>query len=120
MASIEKRTNKNETTYRVKVRLKGQSTQTATFHRLTDAKRWAQQIESAIREGRHFKTTEAKKRTLTEAITRYKKHVLPTKPKSQYDQALQLSWWEEKIGNHILANITPALLAEQREKLATA
>ncbi len=46
MASIEKRINKNEITYRVKIRLKGQSTQTATFHRLTDARRWAQQTES--------------------------------------------------------------------------
>lgn len=65
MASIEKRTtDTGETSYRVKIRLKGYPTQTATFKRLTDAKKWTQDTESAIREGRHFKTTEAKKHTL--------------------------------------------------------
>ncbi len=120
MASIEKRTNnQQEITYRVKIRLKGYPTQTATFERLTDAKRWAQQTESAILEGRHFKTSEAKKRTLAEAINRYLKTVLPTKPKSQYDQTIHLNWWKETIGNYTLADVTPALIAEQRETLAT-
>ncbi len=120
MASIEKRTNnKQETTYRVKIRLKGYPTQTATFERLTDARRWVQQTETAIREGRHFKTSEAKKRTLNEAIERYKQFILPIKPKSQYDQALQLNWWKESIGHYVLANVTPALIAQQREKLAS-
>lgn len=64
MASIEKRKNKKgETTYRVKVRLKGFPTQTATFERLTDARKWEQQTEAAIREGRHFKTMESKRHT---------------------------------------------------------
>lgn len=119
MASIEKRNNGNQAiTYRVKVRLKGHPTQTATFERLTDAKRWAQQTETAIREGRYFKTTEAKKHTLKEAIERYIKSVLPTKPKSQYDQALQLNYWKEALGHYTLADITPAMIAMQRETLA--
>lgn len=118
MASIEKRTNNDEgITYRVKVRLKGFPTQSATFERLTDAKRWVQQTEAAIREGRHFKTTEAKKRTLAHAIDRYQKTVLPTKPKSLKSQTTQLNWWKETLGHTTLADITPALLAEQREKL---
>lgn len=119
MASIEKRiSGKQEITYRVKVRLKGYPTETATFERLTDARRWAQQTEAAMREGRHFKTTEAKKHTLSEAIDRYIKSVLPHKPCSQYPQALQLTWWKETIGQYLLADITPALIAEQRENLA--
>lgn len=65
MANIEKREHKNgNTTYRVKVRLKGCPTQTATFERLTDAKKWVQQTESAIHERRYFKTSEAKRHTL--------------------------------------------------------
>jgi len=67
MANIEKRISKDgKTSYRVKIRLKGFPSQSATFERLTDAKKWAQQTESAIREGRHFKTTEAKRHTLAE------------------------------------------------------
>ena len=58
MASIEKRTSSDgATSYRVKVRLKGCPIQSATFERLTDAKKWVQDTESAIREGRHFKTS---------------------------------------------------------------
>lgn len=64
MANIEKRTSQDgQTTYRVKVRLKGFPVQSATFERLTDARKWAQQTETAIREGRHFKTTAAKRHT---------------------------------------------------------
>ena len=80
MANIEKRTsNDGKTSYRVKIRLKGFPSQSATFERITDAKKWVQQTESAIREGRHFKTTEAKRHTLAELIDRYMKSVLPTK-----------------------------------------
>jgi hypothetical protein len=72
MATIEKRTDATGTiTYRVKVRLKGHPTQTAIFPRLTDARKWATQTEAAIRESRHFKTTEAKRHTLSDLIERY-------------------------------------------------
>ena len=58
MATIEQRTgNDGKTTYPVKVRLKEYPYQTATFERLTDARKWAASTESAIREGRHFKNS---------------------------------------------------------------
>lgn len=118
MAAIEKRTTKDgRVSYRVKVRLKGFPTQSATFDRLTDAKKWVQHTESAIREGRHFKNTESKKHTLADAIQRYIKTVLPRKPKSTKDQKSQLNWWKDAIGHYTLADITPALIAEQRDKL---
>jgi len=119
VASIEiRQTQDKKITYRAKVRLQGFPAQTATFPRLTDARKWVQQTESAIREGRYFKTTEAKKHTLSQAIDRYIEQVLPRKPKSFYDQATQLNWWKETIGSHTLANVTSPLLAEQRDKLA--
>lgn len=120
MANIEKRTSKEgKISYRVKVRLKGFPTQQATFERLTDARRWAQQTESAIREGRHFKTTEAKRRTLGELIERYIKEVLPTKPKNSKNTLLHLHWWKEELGQYCLADISPAIIAEKRDKLAS-
>jgi integrase len=119
MANIEKRkTPVGNTTYRVKVRIKGFPTQTATFERLTDARRWAQQTEAAIREGRHFKTTEAKKHTVAETIERYIKTILPTKPKSIKDQTQQLKWWVNKIGSYSLAELTPALVSKAKEDLS--
>ncbi|MGZ8216953.1 tyrosine-type recombinase/integrase [Methylomagnum sp.] len=118
MANIEKRTTQDgKTAYRVKVRLKGYPAQTATFDRLTDAKKWASATESAIREGRHFKTTEAKKHTLAELIDRYTLDVLAKNPKAAGDRKHHLQWWKDAIGAYALADITPALLGECRDRL---
>jgi hypothetical protein len=52
MATIETRqTPDGKTSYRVKIRIRGFPAQSATFERKTDAKFWAAQTESAIREG---------------------------------------------------------------------
>jgi integrase len=117
MATIERRLSKTSgNSYRAKIRLKGYPIQSASFERLTDARKWVQQTESAIREGRHFKTTESKRHTLAELIDRYIREVLPTK-KSAKDQAQQLRWWKTEIGSYLLADVSPSLLAECRDKL---
>lgn len=119
MASIEKRiSNDGKVSYRVKVRIKGFPVQTETFYKLTDARKWAQDTESAIRNNRHFKTSEAKRHTLAELIDRYIRDVLPSKPKSARDQSQQLGWWREQLGSYALSEITPSLIAEYRDKLA--
>ncbi len=79
-ATIEKRRAADGAiTYQVKVRLKGCPTQTEIFTRLTDAKRWATQMEGAILDGRHFPADEVKRHTVGEAIDRYRAEVLPLK-----------------------------------------
>ncbi len=99
MAYIQERvTNDGQARYRVQVRLRGHPTQTATFERKTDAKRWAQQVESAIREGRHFTTSEAKRHTLGDLVDRYVRDVLPRKPKSQILQSHHL---ERLVAEHL-------------------
>ena len=120
MARIKTRTATDGTLrYTAEVRLKGYPAQTATFKRLTDAKKWIQDTESAIREGRHFKTTEAKKHTLADMVDRYIKDVLPTKPKQAPAQLPQLERWKAEMGSYALADITPALIVECRDKLLT-
>lgn len=105
--------------YRARVRIKGFPPQSAAFERLTDARRWAQQTEAAIREGRHFKTSEAKKHTAAELIDRYIRDVIPTKkPNSRGTQKAQLLWWKKQIGSYLLCNVTSALLAECKDRLA--
>ena len=111
-----RKTNKSKIRYKAQVRLKGHPIQTATFERLTDAKRWVQQTESAIREGRHFKTSEAKKRTFKELIERYEREILPTKPRSK--QESQFDWWKKEIGHLTLADVSPTIIAECRDKLS--
>lgn len=119
MANIEKRVSaEGNTSYRVKVRLKGYPVQSATFQRKTDAARWAQSIESSIRENRHFKTTEGKRHTAAELIDRYIHEILPHKRKSILDQLRQLQWWKNEIGRYTLADVTPALIVQCRDNLA--
>ncbi|WP_347251496.1 site-specific integrase [Legionella sp.] len=118
MANIEKRISRNgKITYRVKIRLKGFPSQSATFERLTDAKKYIQQTESSIREGRYFQIQEAKKHTLREAIDRYVVEILPTKPKNIIAQGGQLNWWKEALGEYSLAEITPARIVQCRNQL---
>lgn len=118
MANIEeRRTSDGKTHYRVLIRLKGYPVTSATFERKTDAKLWAQQTESAMREGRHFKTAEAKKHTLGELIDRYIENVIPTKPKNAQSRTAQLLWWKKQLGHCLLSDLSPSLIAEQRDKL---
>ena len=119
MASIEKRTTQNgKTSYRVKIRLKGYPVQSSTFSRLTDAKKWVQDTESAIREGRHFKTAEAKKHTFDELVTRYCSEILPDySEREQKERKSKLNWWSTGIGHCLLSDITPAVISEQKGKL---
>jgi integrase len=120
MATIETRTtDAGDKSYRVKIRLKGFPPQTETFQRLTDAKKWAAATESAIREGRHFKTAEAKKHTFAEAIERYNRDILPVRftVKEQRNRRPILAWWKEEIGVYVMADLSTALFAECRDKL---
>ncbi len=116
MASIRKREGKTGISYRVDVRLKGFPAQRATFRRLTDAKRWAQHTEAAIREGRYFKTAKSRKHTLSELVERYIRDVLPKKAKN-INQETQLRWWASELGDFTLADVTPDKIAECRDKL---
>ncbi|WP_031405392.1 site-specific integrase [Thiomonas sp. FB-Cd] len=118
MASIEKRENEQGTTYRVKVRLKGKPAQTATFERLTDARRWAQQTEAAIREGRHFAGTEARRTTLADVIDRFKREKLPSM-NGKADRLRYLDFWSQSLGAYTLADVTPARINEAMHTLAS-
>jgi integrase len=120
MATIIRRPSKNDqTSYRAQVRRKGSPTLSATFTKLSDARKWVQVTEAAILEGRHLPTAEAKRHTLAEAIDRYLLAILPHKSVSSIDnQTRQLQWWKARLGHCILADLTPTLIAEHRDKLA--
>ena len=80
MATITKRKNQEgKISFQAKIRLKGHPTESATFSRLTDAKIWVQQTETAIREGRYFKAREGLKHSLAELLERYVSEILPRK-----------------------------------------
>jgi len=119
MANIEQRVSeKGKVSYRAKIRLKGYPTQSATFARKTDAGKWVQQTEAAIREGRHFKTAQSRRHTLSELVERFISNELPKLPKVEKLMASQLRWWAVQLGHHTLADVTPALIVEQRDRLS--
>lgn len=120
MATIQERTGKDGAiSYRAMVRMKGFPLETATFPRLTDARNWARDKEADMRNGRYFKTSEAKRHTLEEAIDRYIEDVLPSKAQnSRHSQEAQLKWWKKRLGHLTLADITAPLIAEARDALA--
>lgn len=115
MATFRKIPGKRGDTYNVQIRIRPYPHTTASFKKLTDAKRWAEKTEMEMREGRYGTITESRKKTLTEAIERYRKYVLPGVKKSRRDHIL--NWWQETIGCQSLKEITPALVTEIRDKL---
>lgn len=116
MANIQEVQGKNGVKYRVLIRLKGCAPQSATFARKTDAKRWAQDTESAIRNGRHFKTVESKKHTVADMIDKYIKDSLPGK-KSAADTTQRLLYWKAQIGVKSLADLNTPIIVGIRDKL---
>ena len=121
MATITERTAQDGTkSFKAEVRLKGYPAQRATFSRKTDAKKWVQDTESAIREGRHFKTVEAKKHTFADLVDRYLKYELPKySEREQAERKSKLEWWKDKIGVYLLSDVTTPLIVECRDKLLT-
>ncbi len=113
----ERRDKEGNTSWRAQVRLSGFPAQSATFKRKTDARKWIQDTEAGIRAGRHFPTHEARKHTLAALIDRYAAQVQLKNPKAYPKQAQILGWWKERLGAYALSNLTPALIAEQRDAL---
>jgi len=103
--------------YRAQVRLRGAAAQSATFERKSDARRWATQVESEIRQGRFFKTTESRRHTLADLVDRYLREINPQRPRSMRDRGRHLLWWKKKLGHLALSDVTPSLLAEYRDRL---
>jgi integrase len=118
MATIRKRSKADGTAvYHVQVRITGFPTRTASFRDKTTAKKWATTIEAEMIEGKHFRSVEARRRSVGEAIDRYVKDELPKK-RDPTGPRSRLLWWKNAIGSTKLAEVSPALIVEHRDKLA--
>lgn len=120
MAYIEKRKGRDgKTMHRAMIRLKGFPTQTATFERLTDAKHWVQQTEAAMRQGRYFKSAEAKKHTVAEMIDRYLERLAIENPKRLADVQSKLLWWRDELGYAMLCDLSKAMITAKIDLLSS-
>jgi integrase len=113
----EYRRDDGSISYHAEVRLRGHPPQRDSFRTRNLAKKWIQDTESSIRDGRHFKTAEAKRHTLGELIDRFISQWLPKNPKSQAKQTALLTWWKNRLGHLVLADLTPSVIAEARDAL---
>ncbi len=114
----ERKSSDGSVSYRVQVRKRGYPTQSATFKRKTDAKKWAGSVEAAIEERRYKNFAQARRRTVGELIDKYRDDYLPRKPKSERVQRPQLDWWRDQIGGLTLADLTPDVIVDCRNRLA--
>ena len=100
MASIQRIVSPltKDVSYRAQVRVKGRSSEAATFPNRKEAEAWAASIETAIREGRHFPHAAAKRTSFDALAKDYAETVLV-----EFDQAqraartLQLNWWSKQV-----------------------
>ena len=114
MAAIQKRQGKGGISYRVQIRLKGHPPEAATFDRLTDAKRWAAETETAIKAGRHFGI--ARRRSFDELADAYLEHIKGRLTSAPGVEG-QLDRWREEFKGLRLDEIKPRLIATKRDKL---
>jgi len=90
VATIEKRAGKSGNTWRVRIRRAVGSPLTKSFRRKADAEEWARGIEHKLDTGDQVPSSEARKRTLADAIDKYVTDVLPRARRAQ-DSAKRIS-----------------------------
>lgn len=120
MATIRRREGKRGITYDVQVRVKRKKAKAPlkanrSFKKLTDAKRWGEKTEMAMRDGCYGPTCESQKKTLSQAIERYRKYILPSVQKSKREHVIE--WWDKNFGHLLLMEVNPALITEIRDRL---
>lgn len=118
MGSIREHTKKSgEKSYHAEVRLKGFPTQRASFRTKSQAKKWIQDTESAIRDGRYQKMAVARRYNVSELIDRFINQYLSRDTKYKHQKVLLLERWRTEIGEVLLSDLTPSRLAEIRDIL---
>ena len=111
MATIRKR---GEGQYHVQIRKRGYPTQTKTFTKEADARRWATILESEMERGVFVSRTEAEGTLVAEVLQRYADEVLPTKRSEQSDKS-RLKTLMGAFGSYHLASLSSSQVAKFRD-----
>lgn len=122
MASIQRIESPltGEVSFRAQVRVKGRPSESATFPNKKEAKEWAESIQTAIREGKHFPHAAAKRMTFDGLAKDYTETVLVECDKKEREKRTrQLNWWAGQFGGLSLAEVTSDRISKARDLLAT-
>ena len=118
MGSIREHTKKTgEKSFHAEVRLKGFPPQRASFRTKSQAKKWVQDTESAIRDGRYRTYVDARRHTVSDLIDRFIAQYLSKSSKHLKKKILLLERWKRELGNIFLSEVTPSQLANIRDLL---
>jgi integrase len=119
MATIRKRTGRHgDTTYTAMVRRVGFPTLTKTFPTKREAESWASGQEGDIITGRASPGSLGRKRTLGDAVDRYRAEVQPLlKNGAMY--GFTLDWWKAHHGQRLLGEVSRGWLTAARAQLLT-
>ena len=108
-----------DVSYREQVRVKGRSSESATFPNRKEAEAWAASIETAIREGRHFPHAAAKRTSFDALAKDYAETVLVEFDEVQRAaRMLQLNWWPKQFAGKRVAEITAEAVSKARDACA--
>lgn len=120
MATITKRLTKNGVKYQVRIR-KNKQNICKTFSKKKDAVDYANAQERAIETGKHISQIDGQGKTIKEMIDRYMKNVLERhySPYQHKHTRYMLNYWKDHLGNYPVKDISPAMIAEIRDKLLT-
>lgn len=114
MATIRQRGKR----WQAVVRLRGAEPVSASFATKTAALRWAQNVESGIRDGRLLGAVAASRVRFGELVERYLAGPLhQLAPSVQRNRRGELAWWLEQLGNCRANEITPDRIAAARDRL---
>ena len=117
MGTIRELTKKNgDKSYHAEVRIRNRA-ERESFRTKTAAKKWIQDTEAAIRDGRFKSNSAALKHTVGDLIDRFAEYCLPRDPKYYVKKVQQLQRWKEELGNLCLADLSPAHIAQVRDKM---
>lgn len=113
MANIRQRGAK----FQVQVRMPGFPSRTETFPTRRLAERWGKTVEAEMIEGKHFRGTSSRRRSVAEAIDKFAAEYVPAK-KDARNTLIRLAWWKERVGALKLFDLTGETVAAELAKLA--
>ena len=115
---ITKRPGKKGVSWLVRIRITGFPEHSHTFRTRSEARAWGLKTEADLTAG-HPRAKSSHKRTLSEAIQRYRVEGDKAKAKWLFEEknSCFLPWWEENYGKTYLSDLNPTFINTARDHL---
>lgn len=121
MATIEKLPRQAGIVYKCTVRKVGHPKISRTFKTRSAAERWGRKYESDLERDDAGLTSEANRRSLSEAIAAFREEKLPDlSPTTARPYSLHLEFWDKQLGHLRLAEVSAAKIDAERDALRAA